>query len=291
MTSIQLGKFTITIVSDGAFWIDGGAVFGTVPRTIWSKLVTPDDLNRIELALNCLLIKTPNKNILIDTGVGEKLADKIREIYKIQKPPDLAGSLKNAGLDPGQIDLVINTHLHFDHCGGNTRPLEDNYRPAFANAEYIVQRQEWEDALHPDDRSRSSYLKENYVPLVEAGQLVLVDGDHEVTPGVKIVITPGHTRAHQSVLIHSEGRSAFYLGDVTCISQQIKAAYVTSFDLYPVELMKTRKTLLKQARDERWLLIFDHDPKMPFAYLTEVDGKPVLEPITECHGPTCHGPE
>jgi len=279
MTTVQLGKFTIAIVSDGSFWIDGGALFGTVPRTIWSKLVTPDELNRIELALNCLLIKTPDKKILVDTGVGEKLADKIKEIYKIQKPPDLVQSLKKAGVDPGQIDFVINTHLHFDHCGGNTRPLEDNYRPVFPNAKYIVQKQEWEDAFHPDERSRSSYLKENFMPLEQAGQLVLVDGDHEITPGVKVLLTPGHTSAHQSVIIQSGDQTALYLGDVTCISQQIKVPYLTSFDLYPVRLMKTRKELLKRAQEERWLLVFDHDPKMPFAYLTEIDGKPVLEPI------------
>jgi len=279
MTSVQLGKFTITIVSDGSFWIDGGAMFGTVPKTIWSKLVTPDELNRVELALNCLLIKTPDKKILIDTGVGEKLADKIKEIYKIQKPPDLVGSLKKTGVDPGQIDFVINTHLHFDHCGGNTRPLEDNYRLTFPNAKYIVQKGEWEDAFHPDERSRSSYLKENFVPVEQAGQLILVEGDQEVIPGIKVLLTPGHTAAHQSVIIRSEDQAALYLGDVTCISQQIKVPYLTSFDLYPVRLMKTRKELLKQARDEHWLLVFDHDPKMPFAYLTEVDGKPVLEPI------------
>ena len=273
---IPFSRFELIVVSDGSFWIDGGAVFGTVPRTIWSKLATPDELNRIELALNCLLIKTPDKNILVDTGVGEKLADKIKEIYKIQKPPGLARSLKESGVDPGQIDFVINTHLHFDHCGGNTRPLEDNYRPAFPNAKYVVQKREWEDALRPDERSRASYLKENYVPLKEAGQLELIDGDHEVAPGVKIILTPGHTRAHQSVLIKSEDRTALYLGDVTCISQQIKVPYLTSFDLYPVELMKTRKELLKRAREERWLLVFDHDPKMPCAYLTEFDCKPVL---------------
>ena len=280
MNSFPIGKFTVFVVSDGSFWIDGGAVFGTVPKTIWSKLCVPDELNRIELALNCLLIKTLNKNILIDTGVGEKLADKIKEIYKIQKPPDLVKSLKTAGVDSDQIDFVINTHLHFDHCGGNTRPREDNYRPTFPNARYLIQRGEWNDARQPDDRSRSSYAKENFLPLESAGQLVLVDGNHEVAPGVTMLLTPGHTRAHQSVLIQSDGRTALYLGDVICISQQIKVPYLTSFDLYPVALMETRKELLKRAKDERWLLIFDHDPKMPCAYLTEIDGKPVLEPAT-----------
>jgi glyoxylase-like metal-dependent hydrolase (beta-lactamase superfamily II) len=278
--SIPFGKFELAIISDGGFWIDGGAVFGTVPKTIWSQLVKPDELNRVELALNCLLIKTPDKNILVDTGVGEKLSDKVRQIYNIQKPTDLIRSLKGAGLEPDQIDYVINTHLHFDHCGGNTRSLEDNYRPTFPNAQYLVQKKEWDDALHPDDRSRSSYLKENYLPLETAGRLVLIDGDHDVTPGVKIILTPGHTQAHQSVIIQSDGRTALYLGDVVCISQQIKVPYVTSFDLYPVDLMKTRKNLLKRAREERWLLIFDHDPRIPFAFLNEVDGKPILEPMT-----------
>lgn len=280
MTSCPLGRYNLTIVSDGSFWIDGGAVFGTVPKTIWSKLCVPDESNRIELAMNCLLIKTPDNNILVDTGVGEKLTGKMKEIYKLDQPQNLVQSLKAAGVSPEQIDYVINTHLHFDHCGGNTKSLEENYRPTFPNARYIVQNMEWDDALRPDDRSRSSYNKENYLPLEQAGRLVLIEGTSEIVPGVEIIPTPGHTRAHQSVIIKSEGRTAVYLGDVVCITPQIKIPYVTSFDLYPVDLMKTKKELLKKAKDERWLLIFDHDPKTPFAYLTEIDGKPVLEPVS-----------
>ncbi len=277
-TMVALGDFELRIASDGSIRIDGGALFGTVPRTIWSALVKPDELNRVELTLNCLLIRTPGHTILVDTGVGEKLADKIREIYQIRQEHNLLQSLKAAGVSPEAVDTVINTHLHFDHCGGNTRPLEDNYRPTFPNAQYVINEMEWQDALHPDDRSRSSYLKENFLPLEQAGQLQLVKAAQEIVPGVRVIPTPGHTRGHQSVLIQSGGRSALYLGDVICLSQQLKPAYVTSFDLYPVELMKTRKSLLKQAREERWLLIFDHDPKVPFAYVNEIDGKYVLEP-------------
>jgi len=277
--SIACGEFNLSIVSDGSFRIDGGAMFGTVPKTIWSALAVPDDFNRVELTLNCLLVKTPEHTILVDTGVGEKLADKVRDIYQIRKERNLIQSLKSAGVSPESVDTVINTHLHFDHCGGNTRPLEDNYRPTFPNARYVINEMEWQDALHPDDRSRSSYLKENFLPIEQAGQLHLVKSAQEIVPGVRVIPTPGHTRGHQSVLIQSGERSALYLGDVTCLSQQIKPAYVTSFDLYPVELMKTRKSLFKQACDERWLLIFDHDPKVPFAFVNEIDGKLTLEPV------------
>ncbi len=278
-TTVALGDFELRIASDGSIRIDGGALFGTVPRTIWSALVQPDESNRVELTLNCLLIRTPGHTILVDTGVGEKLADKVREIYQIRQGHNLIQSLKVAGVSPEAVDTVINTHLHFDHCGGNTRPLEDNYRPTFPNARYVINETEWQDALHPDDRSRSSYLKENFLPLEQAGQLQLIKAAQEIVPGVRVIPTPGHTRGHQSVLIQSGGCSALYLGDVICLSQQLKPTYVTSFDLYPVELMNTRKTLLKQARDGHWLLIFDHEPKVPFAYVNEIDGKMVLEPV------------
>lgn len=276
---VQIGDIELRIVTDGVFRIDGGAVFGTVPKTIWSKMVRPDENNLITLSLNCLLIRTSGQTILVDTGVGEKMADKLKEIYQISKEKNLLQSLAAAGVAPEAVNMVVNTHLHFDHCGGNTLPLEENYRPAFPNALYLINEMEWADALRPDDRSRSSYLKENYLPLEQAGQLQLIPGEKEIAPGVRLIPTPGHTRGHQSVLIQSGGQTAFYLGDTICISQQIKPAYLTAFDLYPVELMKTRKQILKQAKDENWLLIFDHDPEMPQAYVRESDGKIMLVPL------------
>jgi len=293
---LKLGKFDLIPISDGSFFLDGGTMFGVVPKVLWSKIVEPDNLNRVEIPLNCLLIKTPGANILVDTGIGNKLDEKFREIYSVKQPPDLETGLKNLGLKLEDIDFVINTHLHFDHCGWNTivksessasncsgRPMSENNEiiPTFPRAKYIIQKQEWYDATHPNERTKASYLKENFIPLENSGQLILVEGEYEVIPGIKVINTISHTKGHQSIIIESEGKKAIFWGDLMPTSAHIRIPYHTSFDLYPLELIELKKKFLKQAIVENWLLIFEHDPKVIFAFIKEKDGKPVLQPISD----------
>lgn len=291
---MQFDKFKVSIASDGKFWLDGGAMFGIVPKTLWDKLNPADELNRIELGLNCLLIQTSEKNVLIDTGVGEKLGERFKGIYRVERDSGLTRSLEKYRLKPQDIDFVINTHLHFDHCGGNTischedsvakcsgRPWSANKNiiPTFPNAKYIIQKQEWIDATNPNERTKASYLNENFIPIDEAGQLILIDGENEILPGIKAIVTNGHTRGHQSVLIESGDKKAIYLGDLIPTTSHIKIPYIMGYDLYPLDIVEKKKEILKQAMDEHWLLIFEHDPKIPFAYLVEEEGRPVLRPL------------
>ncbi|MGB9721410.1 MAG: MBL fold metallo-hydrolase [bacterium] len=295
-----MGKFELFSVSDGCFFLDGGTMFGVVPKILWSKIVQPDELNRVEIPLNCLLVRTGAANILIDSGIGNKLNEKLLEIYSVKQEKNLEGELRSLGLQPEDIDFVVNTHLHFDHCGWNTIAFSSvslNKRggiehkaekdknhssmamPAFPNAKYVIQKQEWYDATHPNERTRASYFKENFVPLKEYGQLLLVDGEYEIVPGVKVINTIGHTKGHQSVMIESEGKKAIYWGDFIPTSAHIKIPYHTSFDLYPMDLVELKKKYLRQAIDEQWLMVFEHDLNVVFAYLVEENGKQILKPI------------
>lgn len=277
---MNLGKFDLQIIEDGIFYLDGGAMFGVVPKIMWNRTNPADDLNRIELALNCLLIQTGKHNILVDTGLGNKVKDRFIEIYKVSRPKMLLNSLKEFGLNPNDIDIVINTHLHFDHCGGNTI-LNDQHKPvpAFPEAKYFIQRKEWEDAVDPNERAKASYLPENFVPIKDTGQLVLVEGDREIAPGIKLINTGGHTRGHQMVKIESDGKTALYWGDLIPTTSHIKIPFVMSYDLYPIDTLDQKKFYLKKVVEEKWLLIFEHDPKIKMGYLNQEGNEFKLQPI------------
>lgn len=270
---MKLGGFDISLLSDGTFWLDGGAMFGVVPKVVWDRLNPPDEENRIELGLNCLLIQTHDKNILVDTGFGDKFDEKFEERFKVNKAKNLILSLKEIGLTPKDIDMVINTHLHFDHAGGNTRLEAGNPAPSFPRAKYVIQRGEWEDAINPNERTRASYLKENLIPIQEAGLLELIDGDTELLSGVRTIVTGGHTPNHQIVLLESEGKKALYLGDLVPTTSHIKTPYVMGYDLYPLDTMMKKREILNRALEEHWLLIFEHDPKIGMGYLSEEEDK------------------
>lgn len=275
---MKWGEFDLALISDGLLWLDGGAMFGVVPRTLWEKHTPADERNRIPLAMNCLLVRTGTLNILIDTGCGHKFTPKEKDIFRIEHSTDILRGLAQRGLGAGDIDLLINTHLHFDHCGGNTRKAGEAIVPTFPKATCIVRKQELEAAESPDERTRASYRPENWRPLAERGLLRVVDEDTEIVPGITVVATPGHTAGHQSVKIESEGRTFFFLADLCPTTAHVPLPWVMAYDLYPMTTLETRRKIYRQAADEGWLVFFEHEPGPPIGYLKEISGKYILQP-------------
>ncbi len=280
INKLTVGDFTVYGLRDGFFYLDGGAMFGVVPKILWEKVYKPDSLNRIKMSLNSLLIETKEKLVLVETGIGENLREKAAQHYSIERKQGLLGELQQKGYSAGDIDYVINTHLHFDHCGGNTYKNEQGkFVPAFPNAEYVVQKGEWEDALDPGSRDRPSYDKNNFLPLKEYGQLKLVDGDTDVTEGVKVVLAEGHTSSHQCVKVESKGKVLFFMGDLIPSSSHVHLPYVMSYDLYPVKTLKNKEKFLQQAEREHWIIALNHDPEYFFGTISRTEKKYVFSPL------------
>ncbi len=276
---MRLGRFQLNHISDGSIRLDGGAVFGIVPRVLWERKMRPDDRNRVRLGLNCLLIRTPHEAILVDTGAGRKYSPKEQDIYGVGKEPDVVARLANLGMEPGDVDLVINTHLHFDHCGGNTRWEGRQVVSNFPNATYIVAREDYLTATGRNERTADSYRTENWVPLQEAHQLKLVDGEQEIVPGVSLVHTPGHTPGHHSVKVQSGGETAFFLGDLCATTAHVPLPWIMGYDLFPLTTLETRKRIYSRAVAEKWLLLFDHDPDVVAGVMSRREGRYVVEPV------------
>jgi glyoxylase-like metal-dependent hydrolase (beta-lactamase superfamily II) len=274
MQHCTIGSFELTALSDGNYFLDGGGFFGVIPKTLWSRKVTSDDKNRVVSGLNSILVRTGEKNLLIETGIGNKLSEKMVEIFG--QPAKLLESLSAAGIAPEQIDIAINTHLHFDHCGWNTIRRNGAIAPTFPKATYFVQEGEWKHA-HQGQRDSVSYLHENYDPLVESGQMKLLRGNQEIVPGISVEVFPGHTRDMQAVLIQSEGKTACYISDLIPTSAHLDLNWVMAFDLYPVETIESRKRYYSRAIPQKWLTIFTHDPKVPWGYVEKDErGKIVM---------------
>ena len=260
--SIQIGPYTVRFVSGGRFRLDGGAMFGVVPKTLWSRAAPADEKNRIQMGMTCLLIEGDGKRVLVDAGSGTKLDPKFREIYAIERPEGLLDEIRAAGVPPESIDLVALTHLHFDHCGGGTTRGEDGaVRATFPRARYFVRRQEWVDAHHANERNRASYMSENYDPLEASGQLYLHDEDVEILPGVWMKNLPGHTLGHQGVFFDMPGERALYAVDLVPTVAHLPLPYIMGYDLYPLTTLETKRAILRDATREKWLLLFEHDPE------------------------------
>jgi len=259
-----LGDFELTALSDGIYHLDGGAFFGVIPKTLWSRKVTPNEKNLVPTGLNSVLVQTGDKNILIETGIGNKLPEKMAQIFG--QPAELLDNLSKAGLAPDQIDIVINSHLHFDHCGWNTVRENGIIKPTFARATYYVQEGEWRHA-HENQRDSVSYFTENYDPLVESGQMKLLSGNQEIMPGIRVEVFPGHTRDLQAIIIQNGGKTACYISDLIPTSAHLDLNWVMAFDLYPVESVESRKRYYARAVPENWLTMFTHDPQVPWGYL------------------------
>lgn len=273
---MRIGRTEVTFVSDGTIRLDGGAMFGTVPKALWRRWVTADRKNRVTIGLNCLLIKAGGKNILVDTGVGTKHPRRRKTIFAMAAGR-LVGDLEEHGLSPADIDMVALTHLHFDHVGGCTQgDGRGKLVPTFPKATYLVQRQDWEEATQTNERTRPAYLPEDFLPLAESKQLTLLDGDTEIAPGVWLKRTGGHTAGHQMVYIDSEGQRAACLGDVLATHHHLPVHYTTAWDLYPLETVAQKVKLLAQAEEEGWLLAFGHGLTQRSGYLTRQGGRLTL---------------
>lgn len=254
----------LDIISDGTLRLDGGAMFAVVPKTIWEKVAQPDEKNRILIGLNCLLIRTDKENILIDTGVGEKWTEKQIDIYAISHPPTILTSLAKLGLTADDISIVINTHLHFDHAGGNTRfNSKGQIVPTFPKACYFVQKKEYLHACNPHERDRASYLAENWEVLLENNQLYFIDGTKEITKNITVFCVPGHNLDTQLVKITSQDTTVIFLADIIPTTAHLPVAWIMAYDLYPVELIEQKKRLLQEASSQNWVCIFEHDAKIP----------------------------
>ncbi|HZP47549.1 MAG TPA: methylmalonyl-CoA epimerase [Vicinamibacterales bacterium] len=280
VSKVALGNFELVSLCDGFIGLDGGSMFGTVPKPLWEKKAPPDERNRITLAMRPLVVRGA-RTMLIDAGLGDKDDAKFHEIYAVDRSRSLDHTLAEAGLTREDIDLVVATHLHFDHAGGFTvRDRSGRIRPAFPRAQYVVRRGEWEDATHPHARNRASYVADNYVPLAEAGVLLLVDEDQTIMPGVKVVRTGGHTMHHQLIAIESGGRTAAFVADLMPTTAHVPDAWIMGYDLYPVDTLTAKQRFVQEAIARETLVFFEHDPNVAAGYLREVNGKRTLQPFS-----------
>jgi glyoxylase-like metal-dependent hydrolase (beta-lactamase superfamily II) len=279
--SLVLGPYTVRFVSGGRFRLDGGAMFGVVPKVLWNRVAPADERNRIQMGMNCLLIEGDGRRVLVDAGSGTKVDPKFRDIYAIENPEGLVTELAAVGVSPDQVDTVALTHLHFDHCGGGTTRGEDGIvRPTFPKARYYARRQEWEDAHHANVRNRASYLSENYDPLQESGQLAIHDGDQEILPGVSMRCLPGHTLGHQGVFFDLPGVRALYTVDLIPTLAHLPLPYIMGYDLYPMTTLETKRRILEEATREEWLLLFEHDPAVHAVRVSGSVEKVLTEKVT-----------
>jgi glyoxylase-like metal-dependent hydrolase (beta-lactamase superfamily II) len=260
MTRI-LGEARLTMVNGGDFRLDGGAMHGVVPKTLWSRIVSCDDKNRVTYSTNCLLVELAGRRILVETGNGDKFPAREKEIYGIDHDRSIVNALAELGVEPDSIDLVILTHLHFDHAGGTTRrTASGDLVPLFPRARHVIQQKELFAATHPHERNRASYLEENFAPLADAGLLDVVSGDVELLPGLSVLVSPGHTPGHQSVLIDGgQGEKALFLGDVVPTGVHVRLPFIMGYDMNVEETLASKKRLFERAIAERWIVLYGHD--------------------------------
>jgi len=262
---MKIGKFKLSIIESGSFGLDGGAMFGIIPKPLWQKTNLADDVNRVRLATRNLLLESDSKKILIDTGMGDKWDDKSKNIYAVDEKLSMDSALSGKGLKSDEITDVILTHLHFDHTGGSTIKVNGKLQPAFPNAKYYVQKQNFEWAINPSDRDKGSYIKENFQPLMEEGVLHLIDGNKNFDDEIEFFVINGHTFGQQMVKI-SDGKNTFlFCSDLIPFYSHIPLHYIMGYDLQPLVTLQEKKKYLKIAVEENWKLFFGHDPEIAFA--------------------------
>ena len=276
---MHLGEIEVLYLDGGKFGLDGGAMFGVVPKVLWEKKSPPDEKNRIRMRANSLLVRAANKTIVVETGNGTQWDPKLRAIYAIQDGDPLLDSLAKAGVQPGQVDLVINTHLHFDHAGGNTRLANDRIVPTFPRAWYIVQRGELEHAMNPTERDRASYFPENIQAVSNEERWELLEGDQEILPGISVARIPGHNADIQAVKITGGGKTLAVVADLLPTRHHIPLPWIMAYDLYPLQTLETKRLWVRRIVEEGWIVVFGHDPDIAAATLHERDGKIDFDPV------------
>lgn len=274
-----IGGLRVHAITAGLQRLDGGAMFGVVPKPLWERRIAPDARNRIPLAMRCLLLEHESGLVLIDTGAGSKENEKFHDTYGVenrgaeQGDTWLEDGLRTLGVEPGDIALVLNTHLHFDHAGGNTRRDADGtVRASFPNARYVVQGGEYQYATHTNERTAASYFPHNFVPLYESGQLELVTGEVEIAGGIRLVPAPGHTPHHQGILVDGGGEVAFYPADLVPTAAHLPLPWIMGYDVEPLVTLETKRDLLARAVADDWLFVFEHDAEVPWGRVAR-DGK------------------
>jgi glyoxylase-like metal-dependent hydrolase (beta-lactamase superfamily II) len=271
MVPASLGGWAVHAVETGYFWLDGGSMFGSVPKPLWAKLQPPDERNRIRLAMRCLLLHGHGRCVLVDDGIGDKFSPKLADIYRIETGvPTLEDSLERLGLSVNDVTDVVLTHLHFDHAGGSTRSVDGRIVPRLPRARYHVQRKNLENARHPNPRERASYLPENFEPLVEAGVLDTWEGPLEPWPGVEIVTADGHTRGQQLVRVHGPEGAIYFVADLVPTASHVRIPFVMGYDVAAIETMAEKQALLGRAAAENAWILIEHDPAVAF-------GRPILD--------------
>jgi methylmalonyl-CoA epimerase len=273
------GNLELVSVHDGLFRLDGGAMFGVVPRPLWEKKAPPDDRNRIQLAMRPLLVRSDWGLMMIDCGAGDKMDAKQRDIYALDRTRHLDHALADMGLSPDDINVALATHLHFDHFGGATTRDGETLVPRFPRARYAIRSAEWEDATHPHERNRASYLQDDFVPLRAAGVVDFYDGDRVIRPGVRVERTGGHTGQHQIVYVESGGKTAIFTADLIPTTAHIQDPWIMGYDLFPMETLAVKKRVIREAIDREQLIIFEHDPFVAAGYIREQSGRRYVEQV------------
>ena len=274
MHRMALGDFELSVFSDGTYPLDGGAFFGVVPKVMWSRKAAADDKNFVWAGLNSLLIRTGKHTVLVETGIGSKLSEKMVKIYG--QPAKLLDNLAAGGISPDDIDIVINTHLHFDHCGWNTVRRGDKETATFPRAKYYAQEGEWRHAQEQHIRDAVSYISDNYNPLIESGQMELLHGDREIVPGISVKVFPGHTAHMQAVVVASAGKTACYISDLIPTSAHLDLTWLMAFDLYPLETINSKRKYYAESMPENWLTVFTHDHAVPWAHIEKDEAGKLL---------------
>jgi glyoxylase-like metal-dependent hydrolase (beta-lactamase superfamily II) len=269
---IELGPVRVHVLRESTFWLDGGAMFGVVPRAIWEKTDPADERNRVALAANVVLVETDGRRVLVETGMGDRWEPRERERMRLEGDGLLA-ALAGIGVAAEDVDVVVNTHLHFDHAGGNTRRVDGALRPTFPRARYVVQLGEWEDATHPHERNHASYREDDFVPLAAARQLDTVQGEVEVAPGVRVVPVGGHTAYHQIVIVQGGGRTLAVPTDLLPTASHVPLPFIMSYDLFPLGTLEAKRRLLARAADEDWTVVYYHDVRTPYGHVRSEKGK------------------
>ena len=275
---MNFGDFELIAVSDGVYHLDGGAFFGVVPKVMWERKVPANEKNQVPTGLNSVVVRTGKHTVLIETGIGNKLPERMAKNYG--QPAKLLDNLHAAGIAPEDIDIVINSHLHFDHCGWNTVRKVDQVVATFPKAQYYAQEGEWQHGRRQHERDAISYISANYDPLIQNGQMHLLHGDQEIVPGVFVKIFPGHTQNMQAILVKSGGQTACYISDLIPTSAHLELTWVMAFDLFPLQTIESRKRYYLEAIPGKWLTMFTHDPTLPWGYVErDQTGKLVARPV------------